>query len=62
VQQVKDYLVTWEIDIRADGPKAAACAAFELMQRPTTATVFTVTDEQGEQVQVDLEEEYRHDT
>ena len=50
------YLVTWEIDIEADTPEAAALEAFAHMQRPgTTANFFTVYDERGDGTSVDLE-------
>lgn len=38
----KHYFVKWEIDIFADTPEEAAQIAFEAMQAPTTATMFTV--------------------
>ena len=37
------YLVTWQIDVEADGPDAAARQAWEAMRRPDSiANVFTV--------------------
>lgn len=43
------YSVTWEIDVDADDPVAAAREAFGHMQRPgTTATTFDLV-EQGEE-------------
>lgn len=51
------YLVTWEIDAEADSPEAAARWAWETMRKPgSTANVFTVTEESGEQHKVDLQE------
>jgi len=52
---MKNYVVSWEIDISAATPEAAAREAFSHMQRPgTTATCFTVTDEAGDSTSVDL--------
>lgn len=52
------YRVSWEIDVTADDPVAAAREAFAAMQRPgTTATVFEVADEHGNITTVDLLEE-----
>ena len=53
------YLVTWEIDIEADSPKAAADQAFEIMQRNnTSATVFIVKDKDtSKSILVDLLDE-----
>ena len=51
------YLVTWEIDVECESPEEAALEAWKLMRHPdSTANVFTVTDEQGGSVKVDLEE------
>jgi hypothetical protein len=49
------YLVQWEIDVETDNPTDAAVQAFNLMQEPyTTATFFTVRDEQGHKIEVCL--------
>lgn len=51
------YLVTWEIDEFEDTPELAARAAWRHMRNPdSTANVFTVIDENGEQTKVDLQE------
>lgn len=53
-----DYFVSWEIDITADSPRAAAEQAREHQMRPdTTAVVFRVWDQAGEEELVDLLEE-----
>lgn len=42
---MKQYLVTWEIDIYADSPEEAAKEAFEIMQdKDNSATAFTVME------------------
>jgi len=52
-----NYRVSWEIDIDADSPREAAERALEIQRRPdSTATVFTVRDETGESIEVDLGE------
>jgi hypothetical protein len=49
------YLVQWEIDVDADNPYDAAVQAFNLMQdEDTTASFFTVKDEHGHKIEVDL--------
>jgi len=50
------YFVTWEIDIDAVSPRAAAKEAMDCMQDPdTTALVFKVFDQEtGEVAVVDL--------
>ncbi|MDG4874169.1 hypothetical protein P9273_03530 [Mesorhizobium sp. WSM4935] len=52
------YLVTWAIDYEDDGdPEAAARWAWDIMRKPeSTANVFTVIDEAGNQTKVDLQE------
>lgn len=52
------YLVTWEIDVLdATTPEDAAREAWETMRRTgSTANCFTVIDEHGDAVNVDLEE------
>lgn len=53
-----DYRVTWEIDIVADSPRAAAEEAFAIQRdQNSIAVVFDVADEQGEITRVDLEED-----
>lgn len=50
-----NYRVIWEIDIEADTPRGAATEAWShLRAEHTTATVFEVRDEAGENTQVDL--------
>lgn len=51
------YLVTWEINEEAATPREAAQAAWNRMRAPdSSACVFTVVDEDGEQTPVDLAE------
>lgn len=51
------YRVRWEIDLAADDPGEAAARALAIQRNPdSTATVFDVTDAQGNTVRVDLEE------
>jgi len=55
---MKRHRVTWDIDIWADSPKEAAQKARQTQLTPdNTATVFTVTPEDGDPVQVDLLED-----
>lgn len=49
-----DYLVTWDIQVYADSPEEAARKAREAQSPGTLALVFLVTDEAGNQTQVDL--------
>jgi hypothetical protein len=50
-----EYLVSWEVNVDADSPWEAAEIA-ETIQRSARG-VFTVTDDDGEAVQVDLAED-----
>ena len=51
-----NYRVSWEIDIDADSPREAAERALEIQRRPDSiATVFTVRDETGKSIEVDLD-------
>jgi hypothetical protein len=53
-----DYRVSWDIDIDADSPREAAERALEIQRRPDSiATAFTVRDEAGESIEVDLDED-----
>ena len=55
-----NYQVTWEIDIEADSAHEAAEIAPEIQRRPDSiATVFTVRDEAGESIEVDLDADSR---
>lgn len=50
------YRVEWEIDIDADTPEDAALEAYAIILDPaSTATVFSVTDENDVRVVVDTE-------
>ena len=50
-----EYHVMWEIDIEADTPEEAARIALDIQRNPeSTATVFTVTDEEDEMTNIDL--------
>lgn len=51
------YFISWEIDIDADTPEAAAREALRIQRDPDSiATVFDVFDEDGVDNRVDLEE------
>jgi hypothetical protein len=53
---MKGYLVTWEIELDADSPEAAARLALEIQRDPNSiATVFQVQGENGEEI-VDITE------
>jgi hypothetical protein len=50
------YHVTWEIDLNAKTPKAAACKALEIQRDPqSTATVFSVSNQKGAIHTIDLD-------
>ncbi len=50
------YIVTWRIEIDATTPRDAAKQALEIQRDPfSSATVFDVTDEDGKNINVDLE-------
>lgn len=50
-----EYLVMWEIEVSADSPKEAAQKALDIQRDKTSwATVFNVSDENGESATVDL--------
>lgn len=52
---MKQFLVTWEIEIGAETALDAAEQAIEIMRdRDSMATVFKVFDETGECEQIDL--------
>jgi hypothetical protein len=52
------YLVQWDIDIDADNPHDAALQARETQLRLNSiANVFSVEDENGGKVTVDLEDD-----
>lgn len=52
---MKTYAVTWEIEIDAESPEAAAREAFRIQRDPTScATVFKVWDEDGIDTTVDI--------
>ena len=52
-----DYAVTWEIQLSADSPRAAAELALEIQRDVySSAVVFTVTDGDGNKTTVDLME------
>jgi len=55
---MKEYLVQWEIELKADSPLQAAKLAREIQaDRSSLAVVFDVADEKGETVRVDLMED-----
>ena len=52
---MSEYHVVWAIDIDAESPQEAAKLANEILQEPgNDAVVFTVVDEDGKGVIVDL--------
>lgn len=52
-----DYYIEWSIDLEAAAPREAAQEALKIMRDPfSLATVFRVYDEDGNPIQVDLEE------
>ena len=52
---MQNYFVDWTIDIEASSPREAAeMARGHQTRRSTTATVFSVIDESGKKVQIDL--------
>ena len=52
---MNDYFITWEIELQADTPYAAACEALRIMRDPESfATVFKVYDDQGIDHTIDL--------
>ena len=55
---MKEFNVTWEIDVTAESPRDAARQAFLIQRDPgfTLATVFLVGCENGDRVTVDLSE------
>jgi hypothetical protein len=59
-----DYTVTWEIQLSADSPRAAAELALEIQRDVySDAVVFSVTGDDGNQTTVDLmEAENENDT
>jgi hypothetical protein len=55
---VKDFAVTWEIDVQADSPLEAARIAWNTMRaRGSIANVFTVCDDEGNIDRIDLQAE-----
>lgn len=53
---MKSYLVEWRIDIEADSPQEAAELARKYQRPGTSAVVFHVTDGDGTETVIDLEE------
>ena len=54
---MKDFLVTWEIQISASSAFEAACFAYEIQRDPNhTANTFFVTNDQGEPVTINLDD------
>lgn len=52
-----EFRVSWEIDIQATDPVAAAKEALQIIRdAETTATVFNVTGKDGQQLTVDLQQ------
>lgn len=41
------YTVSWTVIVEADGPIDAAVQARDILENDASATVWTVTDEQG---------------
>ena len=52
---MKNYLVTWVIDIEAESAEKAAEQAYAIQQDPfSIATLFTVTDDEGNKIITDI--------
>jgi len=52
---MKEYLVQWEIELKAESAEDAARQALAIMRDPDSmATVFDVFDEDGESERIDL--------
>lgn len=50
-----DYVITWEIELTAETPVAAAQQALAIQRDPDSlATVFSVYSEQGAPITIDL--------
>src|SRR5690606_13888807 len=57
--KMREYRVSSEIDVEASTPEEAAWKTAEIQKKPfidSYAHVFTVTDEEGEQHNIDLDE------
>jgi hypothetical protein len=53
---MQTYHITWEIEVDAASPEAAAKQALNIQRgHGSIATVFTVVDEKGESKIIDLE-------
>lgn len=50
--KIKLYTVVWSVDVDAASPEEAAKQARTLMQPPTWATVFQVTDVDQDKMEV----------
>lgn len=61
---MSEYHVTWTIDIfEASTPMEAAQQALDIQRNPeSVATIFTVTDENGVTVEIDLTPEESEET
>ncbi len=56
------FKIEWTIDIDADTPREAAEKALEIQRRVgSSAVVFNLTDENGEQGRIDLDEDEGED-
>jgi hypothetical protein len=61
---VNSYRVEWAIDIEADNPREAAIKAREAQQYPRPGYwvgVFDVSNENGDIVRIDLDEEEQNE-
>jgi hypothetical protein len=58
---LQDYLVSWELNIRADGPASAARVARYFQMPGTNAETFDITDQTGHQQRVNLAEDRAHE-
>ena len=55
---MKNYCVTWELELDADSPEEAARLAWKFMRETdANCNCFTVCDDEGNVTRIDLEEE-----
>jgi len=58
-EKMPDYVVEWQIELRAENPQEAAQEALDIQRDSgSLATVFNVIQPGGTICRVDLEEEY----
>lgn len=55
---MREYTVTWTIQVDGDSPLEAAETALGMLREGTTAWAFTVEDKDGHSVEVDFGHEF----